>query len=208
MTIIITPVGTSLFTNGGKVNSTIANISDAIKDKREDAWDDYSSFIELLRSESERFIDIEGISASAELQSSTEIQNALNHAITVRLIATDTIASRLAAEVLLTQTSTVLNNQVSVEFDYRHDVIRGLQVESATEFSETGIRFLFERLNSIRGNIEDNNPLAVNITGGYGATVPILTVFARINRVPLYYYFENATELIEIQNILARAHLV
>ena len=204
MTTVITPVGTSLFNNGGEHNTDIGNYFEEIKDLRKAEWDSYRIFIDPLRTATETFIQNEGVSASAELQSSLAIQTQLNHDITVHLLASDTVASRLAAEILQANED-AFGAHVTIQFDHTQDVISGLQVENTRDFSTVGIPSLFTRLAGIRGLLEENRNLAVNITGGYGATTPLLTVFARLNRFPIYYYFEDAAEIIEIQNILATA---
>ena len=204
MTTIITPVGTSLFTNGARDNNTIGDYYKEIENAPGSDWDSYKSFIDPLRLAAEVFIRSNGVSASAEFQSSVEIQKELDRDITVHLLASDTVASRLAAEILKAQHG-VFGPHISIQFNCAQDVIRGLQVENTDTFSKVGIPSLFEWLACIRGDLEEKRELAMNITGGYGATTPLLTVFARLNRFPIYYYFENAKEVIEIQNILASA---
>lgn len=200
MTVIITPVGTSLFTNGSESSTQIKNRFQSIKDKCASDWNSYSAYIKLLRQHSEQFIRTEGQSASAELQSTDRIQNALKAEITVHLLASDTIASRLAAEVLNGQVASgSLSNQVTIHFNQNQDVIKGLQVESRTNFLKTGMNALIKRINEINSNLGGNQgTLAINITGGYGATLPYLTIFAQLKRVPLYYNFEDSNELIKI----------
>ena len=209
MAVIITPVGTSLFNNGSEHNRALGRYFATLQHYRQSSWEDYSGYIEPLRDLTERFVDsgADPSVSSAELQSSTKIQARLGEDIQVRLIATDTVTSRLAAEILKNKAS-VLGSSVSVEFDYPDDVIRGLQAQDNEEFANSGVPNLWKRLTSISAGIRNGQSFAINITGGYGATSPILTVFARLNRVPLYYYFEDAAEVIEIQNILTKAHLV
>ena len=82
------------------------------------------------------------------------------------------------------------------------DVIRNLQVEDAVSFSREGMPKLFQRINYIKDwEAGGNQNLAINITGGYGATLPYLTIFAQLEDVPLYYNFEDATALITIPQV-------
>ncbi len=207
MTVVITPVGTSLFTNGGENNTTISNLFADIKDLRNSDWESYIEYIDQLRTETTQFISSTGITACAELQSTAKIQDALGNEISVHLLASDTIASRLAAEILRDQINnpnSVLGNEVTAKFNSDPtagviDVIHDLQVKNAKEFSREGMPNLFHRIHNIMNwEAFDSGNLAINITGGYGATLPYLTIFAQLESVPLYYNFEDSNELIEI----------
>lgn len=213
MTVVITPVGTSLFTNGSKTNSSIKNGFDRIEDKPEDNWNENNRYISSLKTACEQFIEnIQNNpeSASAELQSSGKIQDKLKSEITVHLLASDTIASRLAAEILrdhINSNGSVLDNSVTAVFNAdpsigQIDVIRNLQVENSQDFSRKGMPKLFERINYIKDwEAVGSQNLAINITGGYGATLPYLTIFAQLEGVPLYYNFEGKDELITIPRV-------
>ena len=204
MTFVITPVGTSLFTNGSEHNRTIKQNYTRIEDKPEFEWNTNTTSINALRTQSESFILTQRTSASAELQSTAKIQSALNSDITVYLLASDTIASRLAAEILRDQINSphnILGERIIAEFnpDPRVDVIRNLQVNDARDFSREGIPNLFHRINYIKDwEAGGSQNLAINITGGYGATLPYLTIFGQLESVPLYYNFEDSDELIVI----------
>ena len=195
---LVVPVGTSLFTNyldqaGG--DATFSAHYEAIKTRSASEWDNYDFEIKDLRSSSRSFIQESGVKASAELQSVAKIQDELNDDIQVRLLASDTIASRLAAEILMDQAPSVLES-ISVKFDSDTDVTKGLQVEDPKAFSNEGMTNLIQRINEIA---EGYWPaLAINITGGFKATLPYLTILAQLKRVPLYYNFEDTDTLIKI----------
>ena len=197
---VITPVGTSLFTNSS--DTRIKNGFEHIEDKPASEYDQYVSRISALETLSEGFIRNEGISASAELQSTAVIQNKLQDEITLHLLASDTIASRLAAKILMNQINDpnhVLGNDVEACFDPDEDVIGHLQVKDTISFSREGMPNLFQRIDDIRNwDAYGGEDLAINITGGYGATLPYLTIFAQLKGVPLYYNFEDQDELITI----------
>ena len=204
MTVVITPVGTSLFTNGSETNNNIKTRYQSIEDNPESDWDNNNTYIKALRRYSEKFIRTVKTRASAELQSTEKIQNALNSNITVHLLASDTIASRLAAEILSGNVANgILNDNVSVNFDAnsegKPDIIRGLQVEKRKKFLRKGMSTLIRRIDQIYSTLTGSvQSLAINITGGYGATLPYLTIYAQLKRVPLYYNFEKSKELIDI----------
>lgn len=204
MTTVITPVGTSLFTNGGRVNTTISDTFEDIKDLQASEWSRYATHISILKTESISFIA--SADASAELQSTKIIQGKLDTDITVHLLASDTIASRLAAEILRDQInkSGLIPNveavfNASPSAGSMTDVISNLQVVDSTDFSRDGMPNLFHRINYIKDwEAGGSQNLAINITGGYSATIPYLTIFGQLENVPLYYNFEDTEELIEI----------
>lgn len=206
MITLVTPVGTSLFTNylDNKPNDfTFARGYEAIKKSPASEWNNYNLEIEGLRISSLNFIATFGVKASAELQSIANIQSQLNDDIKVHPIASDTIASRLAAEILK-EKSGVLGGNVTVEFNGANDVIKGLQIENRKVFSQEGMTNLIRKIDSISGGVLGvqtlaiTKDLAINITGGYKATLPYLTILAQLERIPLYYNFEDTDELIKI----------
>ncbi len=203
MTVVITPVGTSLFTNGGKENTTISNLFADIEDLDGDQWNLYPTAINLLRTESVDFINEKQESAAAELQSSMAIRSQQGHNITVRLLASDTVASRLAAEILQSSAAAVLGPQCTFEFNPDTDVIQGLQVLYPMQFRNDGIPNLKDRLNTIYYNTSENEiNLAINITAGYGAFVPPMMLFSQgIGGIPLYYHFKDSHMVLDLSKI-------
>lgn len=188
MKTLVTPVGTSLFTNYLDANGN-GHAYETIKESPASGWDDYDYEIRDLRTASLDFIATKGESASAELQSIAKIQDELKDDIKVRLLASDTIASRLAAEILADETTaSVLGDKILIEFDAESDVIKGLQIKKVKEFSDSGMPNLMQRISQLDGQ------LVINITGGYKATVPHLTILSQIGRIPLFYTFEDTDE--------------
>ena len=203
MITLVTPVGTSLFTNyldNNPRDNGFSNSYDIIKKCLAKYWDDYDTEINNLRHSSLKFIENFGMKTSAEFQSIANIQAKLRENITVHLLASDTIASRLAAEILKDR-SAALGNDVNVKFNEADDVLKGLQVEDPQAFSQEGMTKLIQRINSISGGfvgLAITRNFAINITGGYKATLPYLTILAQLERVPLYYNFEDTDALIKI----------
>ena len=203
MKTLITPVGTSLFTNylDENTNGAFGHYYETIKKCSASEWDDYYHEIEELKISSLDFIEREQISASAELQSITKIRDKLQEDLDVHLFASDTIASRLAAEILMDNkvVAPVLGSNISVAFDARADVIEGLQVEDPKAFSNQGMTNLIRKIDEKAGGCW--LALAINITGGYKATLPYLTILAQLKHVPLYYNFEDTKEIITVPPI-------
>jgi putative CRISPR-associated protein (TIGR02619 family) len=135
--------------------------------------------------------------ASAEIESLIAIQKSLNTDLDVYLIASETILSTLACELIAAFfTSTFDKYRVKIKDD--NFVVRGLQVDNVNEFRSTGLLNLFKRINDLI--IDENSAphTIINITGGYKASIPFITIFGQINKIHIYYLYENTGKLISI----------
>ncbi len=118
------------------------------------------------------------------------IQEEIKDSLEVYLIATETILSRIAAEIIQTKLNGYnagggKTNNVFFEADKEApecDVIQGLDVKNADEFSNTGLPNLIERLKEIGINKEK---IILNITGGYKGVIPYLTILGQVYKVLL-----------------------
>ncbi len=183
---IITTVGTSLFTKYNDEKNETLN-----KDIKDESYSEYSAWEDEIQEIKEKLFPFAKIdNACAELTSIMKLKEKYED-IEVYLIATDTIESILICEVLVE----VLDN---VKFNPKYDVIDKLQVENYKDFKE-GLSNLINRLYSISANYYDD--VILNITGGYKAVIPYLTIFGQVNSIPLYYVFENSDSLISIPKI-------
>lgn len=205
MITVITPVGTSLFTNYLKENGadgTFRRYYMGIEERCASDWNNSAirTAIGRLEQTSREFISKVEAKAAAELQSTDKIQNVLDDDINVYLLASNTIESRLAAKILSGNVAGgILGNQVSVNFNPDQDVISGLQVRNRKNFLRKGMNALIRRIEQINSTLVGRDQsLAINITGGYGATLPYLTIYAQLKGVRLYYNFQDSNELIEI----------
>ena len=191
MKIIVTPVGTSLFTNylDQNTDNQFRTWYATIKNCSASQWNEREMAIQRMKGKIVKFIKTFKERASAELQSISKIQDEFKDDIEVRLLASDTVVSRLAAEILVDNTSAVLGNRIRVEFDPQTDVINGLQIKKIEDFSDRGMPTLMRRISQL-----DNGQLVINITGGYKATVPYLTILSQIDQIPLFYTFEDLDE--------------
>jgi len=183
---IITTVGTSLFTNYNDEKSERLN-----KDIENQPYSEYKEWEDEIGEIKDKLLDFAKTENScAELTSITKLQEKYEE-IEVYLIATDTIESVVVCEVL----EEVLDN---IKFNHQHNIIDKLQVENYKDFKD-GLLNLINRLYGIASNYYGN--LILNITGGYKAVIPYLTIFGQVNSVPLYYVFENSDSLISIPKI-------
>ncbi|MEO0260681.1 MAG: putative CRISPR-associated protein, partial [candidate division WOR-3 bacterium] len=182
---IITMVGASIFENYFKKNDNIKNYYNAIKDKRGKDWDSETDRIKRIKDKITEWAknkpDKKNI--SAEIKSLLKLQEELKEDFDIYLLCSDTILSRLAGEIIKDILSQLINNQ-----RIETKVIGGLQIWDRKEFN-AGMSNLISEIYSIAGGYWDN--VIINITGGYKATIPYLTILAQINRCPIYYIFEE-----------------
>lgn len=231
---VITTVGTSLFTNfmqdevKNKYGRDYASISidapfkaiEKAKTKAIDIWDDsYKHFIRTIRENVEDFwFDDEfkdNRAASAEISSLLKISEGENERVQVHLVATDTLLSVLAAELIVTwferhkhlapNINEVLFKRVQPDFKKQSEsdyVVKDLTVNAPEEY-EKGFMNL---IGLIEKSLVKHNTI-LNITGGYKVITPILTIYGQLQEVPLVYLYEEKNipgskqELIELGNL-------
>ncbi len=130
------------------------------------------------------------LSASAEIKSICKI--ASGAPATVYLLATDTFMSEYAAEQIAEHLNgknglTVINN----------GRINKLKIDAPKEFEQSGFGELIKMLDSIRQEHKDDE-IILNISGGYKALIPFLTIYAQLKSLPLKYIYEDSEEVISI----------
>jgi CRISPR/Cas system-associated protein Csm6 len=79
--------------------------------------------------------------------------------------------------------------------------LKELQIWEGKVFQEKGLKELTDYLNkNVEGRFEHSSipNLVYNITGGYKALIPYMTIMAQLNKLPLFYIFEDTDDLIEI----------
>ena len=120
-----------------------------------------------------------------------KIKEEINEDVEVYLIATDTITSRLAAE-LIQHWFNENDKGISVHFDPLKDVIKGLQVKDRKRFEKDGLSNLINKIDKFLENNHVEN-FILNITGGYKALIPYTTLISQIKQIPSYYTFQDTT---------------
>lgn len=195
MKTVITSVGTSIFTNYQKKMDDLDDKIEDLKLMPFNEWDDWSEDIKNIKESIDEWLrDKNNDSYSAEIKSILKLKDMYSD-IKVHLIATDTILSVLASDILKAYIST--EKDIDCEFEKSKDIIKGLQVNNAENFKKVGSVNLVNRINTIiNSNYYEN--IILNITGGYKATIPYMTIMGQINNIPIYYIFEDINELIEI----------
>jgi putative CRISPR-associated protein (TIGR02619 family) len=195
---IITTVGTSLVEN-----LRLSRISSSLKDRFSNAeniqevLEDFKNNIDAKLSS----IKDSDFTICAELQSIAKIRES-NGDIDVYLICTDTILSPLCAEFIAKR---LINNGISVNFECnnRH-IIEGLIVDgvnASTTFEEKGFPNLIQIIKDIEKQANAENRPILNISGGYKALIPVMTIMGQLYDMEINYMYEDAEELIRINSL-------
>lgn len=201
-TTIITLVGASLFLNYQKKWDGITKYYRPIQDRALDDWEDFEGEREEIANRVTSRAKREMRKASAEVTSILRILEDDPRDLVVYLLASDTIVSRLAAEILqklFQEFPQHRGHRIDVRFDLAENIIPGLQVTNETEFQERGMPNLIHRIEAIRAN--HSNDVLLNITGGFKATIPYLTLMGNLYDMPLYYTFEDTETLLTIPKL-------
>lgn len=203
---VIIPVGASLFENYlkekngqvGSLYSKLRNMQDAGLGKPYGKeWEELQPQVEVLRKKIQPWVR-ERENATAEIYSLFKIQDEVKRPLEVYLLTSETILSRLAAEIIAGELQQY-HHFTSVNFDPEKDVITGLQIADSIYFKEQGMLNLMNRVNEIIGN--PPGEAAINMTGGFKAVVPFLAIYGQLYGIPTYYIFENAKELIQLPEL-------
>lgn len=206
--IIITTVGTSLLTNLIQkdncqilgFNISDQDIEDIYNGELEEKFTELPEYCKSLISAKDvgsKKINYDkdynlNLSASAEIKSICKIAN--GEPTTVYLLATDTFMSEYVAEQIALHLDG--KNGLTVESKGR---ISGLKIDAPREFEQRGFEELIKVLDSIRQEHE-NDEVILNISGGYKALIPFLTIYAQLESLPIKYIYENSDEVISLES--------
>jgi hypothetical protein len=117
----------------------------------------------------------------------------------VILLATDTVLSVLACELIVDWFKINKDKYPSVKticFKREEHVIKGLQVKDANKFQTTG----FQELIKLLKNSSDKNTI-FNISGGYKAIIPFVTLYGQLENIPLKYIYEESDSLLTVSSL-------
>ncbi len=196
---VITMVGTSLFENYIEKNDdrNFKNAYNYFKNNKINA--------ENLDSELDRRRNIERAlnetwfrknkqNASAEIKSLIKLKEELNEDFEIHLLYSDTALSRLAAEILQKAITQYYDEFKKDKVEIKK--IENLQIWDRDKFIKDGMTNLIKTIYDI-ANYDWQNVI-INITGGYKATIPYLTILGQVNKCPIYYIFEDTDATIKI----------
>lgn len=201
---IITTVGTSLITNEQNQNDGFITNGDVkiLEGRRhnESNKPELKNRLEKLSKKIEKNLKFQDEYFSAETSSLFKIVEELKEPVDVYLLATDTILSPVCAEMIkkwfvIQQTKKERKNieyinAIHYEANSRY-IIKGLQVKNKDEFQREGLTNLYNRLHEIAENGLYWGNCIINITGGYKALIPFVSIIAQINNIPVHYTFQE-----------------
>lgn len=216
---IITTVGTSIFENyneskKGKDSRFNANY---LKLKKESypfsEWKKHKSRRDNLSEIIKSSFNKNNNSASAEIASILAIAGNETD-VEVHLIATDTVLSVLAAE-LIQKWFNESEYDITVLFEKPDKlveevkcnyIIQNLSVSSNDKFQEGFMNLIDVVSGLIDESKKAKEEVILNITGGYKAIIPIMTLIGQIKEVPLKYIYEESSfdekdGLVEVGNL-------
>mgnify|MGYP001290205036 CR=1 FL=1 len=177
---IITTVGTSLISNSNVNCDDLEHIkfSEELFDGKND-----SSTKKVIANKEEKLLQfLNGGNTCAELATLKKIDPEAKSDI--YLLCTETVTGYMCGRVLQRH----LGEKAKIQ------IIPGLQVKDAKKFEQEGFFNLVEAVKAIKN---DEAEVLLNISGGYKALIPPLTLLAQLERIPLYYMYEDSEEVIE-----------
>lgn len=195
---IIVSVGTSIFDNCLEKNSCSLKIKEELEGKPFSDWSYFSEEIESIRKTvSDRMRGKKN--PSAEIKSITKIRAKEGRDVEAHLLATDSILSVLAAELIKAFFDEKKLGIKAVFDKEKGNVVKGLLVDNKERFENEGLLNLLDIITVISG--EKFEDTVLNITGGYKALVPYFTIIGQVYNLPVYYIYEDTEELIEIPKL-------
>ncbi len=194
---IISTVGTSLFTNESEFKKDVKPDYENLLEKSNSEWNNYEKKIDKIKENLKNKLDED---SSAEIKSIAKIIEKLgkDEEYELYFLCSDTCTSRMVAEILTDYFNKTTNENTKANFNPGDDVISKLQIDNVKDFKE-GMTNLIDRIYQIASGYFEN--IVLNITGGYKATIPFMTIMGQVNEIPIYYTFENADALISIPHI-------
>ncbi|WNJ18625.1 hypothetical protein [Pontibacter sp. G13] len=130
----------------------------------------------------------------------------------VFLLATDSIHSIVACELIKEFLEESELQNISVHFSREGTVLKGMKIDDAEEFRQSGIMNLFEQVHSIwkggessenihkkKGTIKEL--VILNISGGYKAMAPFMVLMGLLYQIPTVYMYEGEEELLEFPQL-------
>jgi len=230
---IITTVGTSIFENYRQTflnnNVSIDNAYDNLKNQKaenldlgnidivtligdeEDSGALHKFFKGNVVKENKQWKEINdqntlNTQASAEISSIVKIYEKENCMLKVRLLASDTVLSVLAAKLIkewfeVAKQSDDKYGKIEILFNDNvkspnSDYIPKLRTDLNENDIYDGFNNLIQKIIDI--SKENNGSTIINITSGYRGFIPILTIIAQLESIKLNYIYEDSDELIEI----------
>jgi CRISPR/Cas system-associated protein Csm6 len=214
MKIIITTVGTSLFTNYLYTECTLSNY-DELKIKTDYKCDE--SKLNKIRRDKNFQNYIKNNVCSAETTTLENIISELKEGedYKVYLLCTDTCLSILAAEMLakhnqlLKSKTYIIDEYGSPKQKQEGIVIQSLSITDPKKFKTDGLTHLVTEIRKIWNTKFDGhntNQVVINASGGYKGIIPFLTLIAQLYELPVYYKYQDEQD--NNGNLVAKYELI
>ena len=191
MKIVITPIGTSLLSNyideflakkdSREINQTIKEVYNDVRDKQRIEQDDLDDIKNDLQEYLENYLN-----SCAEKTSIKKIKQEFNDNIKTILIVSETQISNFLGE--------IFKEYFGENCEIKE--IKGLQIEDKHRFENEGLYNFIEFFKTL-----NKKELIFNITAGYKAFIPYLTIIGQIYNIPIKYIFEESDNLISIPQL-------
>jgi len=222
---IITTVGTSLLTNfidkmvkDNKLNKDFTDAYEYLKTISFYNHNLDSRKVKRVIEQAQILRNVLGdFSNCAEISSIEAIEKELQKTdsdvqITVHLLCTDSILSPLCAEVIAekiinSQSEQEHRSKIEVRFenlgivekisDYQFNSQYIIEELNMKGFSENGLLNLIDSLKSIIENKSIGDYL-LNISGGYKALIPPITLLAQLYKLHIFYLYEDSEQIIQL----------
>lgn len=179
---IIATVGTSLITNSENVDCSSLDGLPFFQDLF-DGNNNSETKKQIKRIEDSLSQNLDNGIICAEIATLKKING--NEAANISLLCTETILSYLCGRTI----KNYLGEKATVE------IIPGLRITDADKFKNQGFFNLLKKIREIKQL--SNEKVVLNISGGYKALIPPITLLAQLEKIPLYYIYEDSNELIE-----------
>ncbi|MBD3338444.1 MAG: hypothetical protein GF353_05015 [Candidatus Lokiarchaeota archaeon] len=201
MKTIISPVGLSLINNFFKGKSKGGGECKGLEGYRDDLNEagsakNYGAYLienarEALKSDILAWAE-KTENACAEFTSIKKLEEKFpDEEFEIHLLPSDTVLSKFMAEIIsdIRLWKNHLNRVTQIIQEHH---IEGLQVEDENDFIQIGMKSLTRKIEDFLDKVPDpQTNLLLNITGGYKATIPYLTIWGQIYGIQLFYTFED-----------------
>ncbi|ADL68474.1 CRISPR-associated protein, APE2256 family [Thermoanaerobacterium thermosaccharolyticum DSM 571] len=202
---IITMVGTSIFENYKEQHKDVgfAKLVENLRNIEAYKYNEEIDRIREIKEKLNRWInksnDEDKEDISAEIKSIIRLKEQFKDYVEMYFLCSDTILSKVAGEIL---EEFIFNNMnMFNDIDIKNNsivIVESLVVDDGEKFKK-GMNHLVDKVYSIANEYWDD--VVINITGGFKATIPYLTILAQVNKCPIYYIFETTDALIKIPYI-------
>jgi CRISPR/Cas system-associated protein Csm6 len=187
MKTVIMPIGTSLITNyldEDKNNDIYKEVK-----QLDEKYKENKNVRDEVKKNSKKYLSSffeSSLNSCAEKVSIAKIKKEFGDDLKIILIVSDTKISKFLGE------------EIFKEYFENCEIecIEGLQIEDKEKFEKDGLHNFVEFFKELKPK-----DTIFNITAGYKAFIPYLTIIGQLHNIPIRYIFEDSQELISIPQL-------